>query len=167
MRFEFEHVIGAGPDSVAAVSLDIDYQRSVEAVVSDYLSERTVLSQSERTDGSVMREIRCVLGIALPGGARRFIGDKDPAWVEHAVYTPDELAWRWIVEPEVGRGLLKAGGTITFGDHADGTLRRVAGDVAFRVPVYGGRVEEIVVDHLDKIYDVEARHLAGWLESTG
>jgi hypothetical protein len=165
MRFMFEHIITADPKTVAGTILDLDYQHSIEEVVSDYLHARQVLSQEERPDGKVSRRIRCVLGIDLPSAARRFIGDQDPAWVEDALYDPDSLMWEWDIHPEAGGRLLSSGGMMALGEHTEGTLRRVTGDVSFRVPVYGGRVEEIVVDHLDKIYDTEAHHLASWIHS--
>jgi hypothetical protein len=105
-----------------------------------------------------------VLGVELPGSARRFIGDRDPAWVENALYSPGDLTWEWEIEPEFAGGLLQASGKMIFDDHVEGTLRVVAGDLSFRVPIFGTRVEEVVVDHLDKVYDAEAHHLAGWLD---
>lgn len=158
-------MISADPDAVAKTDLDTGYQESVEAVVSEYLSERKMLSQDEHDDGTVHREIRCVLGIELPGGAKRFIGNKDPAWIEQGVYSPRDLSWEWTIKPEVGGGLMSAGGHTVFRDHADGTLRAVSGEVSFHVPIYGRRVEEVVVDHLEKTYAAEARHLADWIAS--
>jgi hypothetical protein len=159
--FAISHVFAAGPDDVARALLDEDYQRSLEGV--GPLRERSLLSQTSDSDGTVERRVRCVLQIELGGVARTFIGNGEPAWVEHATWDPQAMRWTWTIHPEVAADLLSADGTIELQPSGEGTARVVTGDVAVKVPLYGGKVEGWIVDGLTKAYDEEAERLAAWL----
>ena len=161
MDFEISHSLPATVTEVATALLDRRFQESL-ANVSSALKAREILSQEQHTDGKVARSVRSVLAVDL-GPARPFIGDGEPAWVEAALWDPDEMTWTWEVHPEVGAQLLSASGSITLTDDAGGTERTVRGDVRVRVPVYGGRVEALIVEHLERAYEEEARLLHDWL----
>ena len=45
----------------------------------------------------------------------------------------------------------------------DQTLRLVTGTVKVKVPLYGGRVEGVIVQGLEQAYAEEATRLAKWL----
>lgn len=161
MHFEIEHRFDAPIDEVAAAILDEDFQAGLGDVVST-LEAREVLSQEEAPDGTVVRRARCVLGVDL-GAAKRFIGDAEPAWVETATWDPAAHTWTWVVEPEIAAEILSSNGSIELVDEGDKTLRRVTGDVKVRVPLYGGRVEKMIVENMTAAYEAEADHLQGWL----
>ena len=162
MHFAIEHHFDADPALVAETILDPAFQATL-AGVTDVLAAREVLSQESR-NGTIVRRVRCVLAVDL-GAARRFVGNGEPAWVEEAVWDPAELTWSWTIHPEIAKELLSAAGTMGLGEAGSGTLRTVAGDVKVRVPIYGGRVERVIVEGLEKAYDAEADHLAEWLGS--
>jgi hypothetical protein len=159
--FEVEHAFPHPVEAVAGALLDEDFQESLTDIGA--LESRTLLSQEERSDGSVVRRVRCVLDIDLKGPARRFIGDSDPAWVEEAVWDPEARLWRWSIEPEVARHLLDARGEIAIEDDDDKSIRRVLGFVKVNVPFYGGKVEGWIVEGIEQAYDEEAERLADWL----
>lgn len=161
MDFEISHRFGADLDEVARVLLDADYQQSLSGVGA--LSERRVLDQREMADGSVRRRVRCVLRMDVAGTIRKFLGNADPAWVEDALWYPEKHLWEWRIVPEVGAELLTSHGWITLRGRDGTTERLVAGTVRVRVPLYGGRVEGIIVDGLRRAYEEEALHLAAWL----
>jgi Protein of unknown function (DUF2505) len=162
--FHIEHTIEAGVEAVAAALLDPAYQDSLDGIGA--LGAREVLSQEEQADGVVVRRVRCVLGID-PGPAKRFLGGGEPAWVESARWDPRARGWRWDIEPEVGASLLDAGGSVELeSDGDDRTLRRVTGSVNVKVPVYGSKVERIIVDGLKSAYDDEARRLSKWVANS-
>ena len=160
--FAFEHRFAAPVDTVAAVLLDHDYQASLDGI--DPLKERRVLEQTERPGGVVVRKTRCVLGTDL-GAAKRFLGNAEPAWVEEATWDPDGRRWDWVIRPEVAADLLSSSGTIELDDAGPESLRRVSGHVDVKVPLYGGRVERVVVQGLERAYSEEAERLAAWLDS--
>lgn len=161
MDFEFSHSIPGGVDEVAAALLDADYQNSLSGV--GRLSERKVLDQEELEDGRVRRQVRCVLEIDVSGPARKFLGGADPAWVEDALWYPDKHLWEWRIIPEVAAELLVSNGHILLVADGTGTSREVAGKVQVRVPLYGGKVEGLIVEGLRGAYDEEAAHLGAWL----
>jgi len=163
VEFEIVHEFAAHPDRVAAVLLDLDYQASLGAI--GPLKERALLDQSNWSDGRVRRRIRYVLDIELPGAARSFIGDGEPAWVEESTWEPDTQSWSWVIVPEVAGGLLTAAGETHLKERQSGTIRRVFGSVRVGVPFYGGKVEGWIVDGFERTYDEEAKRLAEWLKS--
>jgi hypothetical protein len=159
--FSVSHHLTQPPEEVAAALLDEDFQRSLSDFES--LKERTLESQTERPDGTVVRRTRCVLDIQISGAAKRFIGDGDPAWIEEAVWHPDKGEWHWVVIPEVGGNLLEAGGRVRITGEGDGTERLVTGRVKVNVPLYGGKVEGWIVDGIEHAYQEEAERLEAWL----
>jgi len=161
--FSLSHSFDATPDELAAVLLDEDFQHSLDDVGA--LEKRHLLSQEERSDGTVERRTRCVLDIKISDVAKRFIGDGEPAWVEHAVWYPDRRRWEWEIEPEVADHILSAHGTVTIGGSEGRAEREVAGTVKISgIPIYGGRVEQWIVDGIESAYDEEADQIAEWLE---
>jgi hypothetical protein len=158
--FAFEHAFAAAPDEVAAAILDRGYQASL--VDLEPLAGREVLSQESTSNGLVVRRVRCVLGTDL-GAARKFLGNSEPAWIEEATWHPEEMLWRWHVIPEVARELLDASGSMALEDSDGETIRRVEGTVRVKVPLFGQRVEGVVVDGLERAYEEEASRLAAWL----
>ncbi len=145
---------------MANALLDEGYQRSLDGI--GPLKKREILAQTGGGGGQVVRRTRCVLGTDL-GAAKRFLGDAEPAWVEEATWDPGRHRWQWVIHPEVGADLLSAAGSIELHDGDGGTMRRVQGAVKVRVPLYGGRVENIIVKNLEQTYADEATRLAKWL----
>lgn len=162
MDFAIEHAFGdAAPGAVADAFADVTYQRSLKDL--EPLKHREVLSQEE-TGAGVVRRVRCVLAIDL-GKAKAFVGDGEPAWVEEWRSDAPRRKWTWVIHPEVAPELLRASGTLEVVPDGAGSLRRITGHVAVRVPLYGGRVEGWIVDGLERAYDEEADRLRAWLEA--
>ena len=163
MDFEIAHDIPASADRVAEVLLSEDYQKSLSDLTA--LADRELLSQKSTDGGRVERRVRCVLDVQLNSTARRLVGDSDPAWVEESRWDPESKLWEWKVLPEVGAGLLEANGTIAIEEAGrDKTTRRVKGRVKVHVPLYGGKVEKIIVGGLERAYEEEATRLTRWVE---
>lgn len=164
MDFRIEHALTAAPGHVAEVLLDRDFQNELGDHL-DVISHRTVLDQKELPEGKVERRIRCVLQLHLGGTAKKFLGGADPAYVETAIWHPDEMRWDWSIEPEVAKELLDARGAIHLRANGTGTIRAVAGVVKVKVPLYGGKVEGFIVEGLEKAYAEEAASLQAWLDA--
>ena len=160
--FEIAHPFPHGLDDVAAAILDEGYQESLSDIES--LKAREVLSQEERSDGTVVRRVRCVLDIDISGMAKSFIGSGEPAWVEESTWYPDRNQWEWVVQPEVADHLLNANGYISLRGDSNKTERVVHGTVKVSVPLYGGKVEGWIVDGLEHAYAEEAERLQAWLD---
>jgi Protein of unknown function (DUF2505) len=158
--FAFEHWFDAPPGHVADAILDLDYQETLRDI--DVLAGREVLHQEEQADGRISRRVRCVLGIDM-GVARKFIGDGDPAWVEEAIWHPETHRWEWEIIPEVAKDLLTASGYIEIDGSEEESVRIVSGNVKVKVPLYGGKVETVIVRGLESAYMQEAERLSKWL----
>ena len=161
--FEFTHDIPAPLPDVSNALLDEAYQLSLADLSS--LADRELLKQEEVGGGAVHRRVRCVLDIELNSTAKRFIGDGDPAWVEDANWDPETQTWSWTIEPEIGGGMLESRGEISLEDLDDHTTRRrVTGIVKVSVPLYGGKVENLIVGGLERAYEEEAQRLTSWVQ---
>lgn len=160
MRFELSHSFAAPIDDVAAVLLDLDFQATLGDVGD--LKERTLLSQEPHGDG-VVRRVRCVLGLEISGAAARFLGGAEPAWVQEEHWDPSTRTWEWVIHPEIAKDLLSARGEIALRDRGDHSVRSVTGEVRVHVPLYGGRVEGLIVEGITRAYDEEAERLMQWL----
>ncbi len=161
MRFQVTHTFPYDPESVADAILDLDYQHSLKDLES--LRSRELLSQEERSNGTIVRRTRCVLDLQVSGMAKSFIGDGDPAWVEEATWDPEDRRWRWVVIPEVAKEMLDAKGTIELTPRDDATDRTIEGEVKVKVPIYGSKVEGWIVDGIEHAYAEEAERLEAWL----
>jgi hypothetical protein len=162
MEFEVVHEFDATIEEVAEALLDTGFQASLGDITA--LAGREVLLQEER-GARIVRHTRCVLDIKIEGPAARFVSGGDPAWVEIAEWDPGMFTWDWHIEPEMAAELLEAGGLTELRPSKGGTIRRVTGKVRVKVPLYGGRVESLIIDGLEKAYDEEAERLARWLAS--
>lgn len=162
VEFEISHSFDTDVDELAAALLDQDFQASLNDVGS--LAEREVILQEERRDGTVLRQVRCVLDLEVSGAAKRFLGDVKPAWIEEAVWDPAAHRWNWTIHPDVAAELMTAGGHIDVRAERTGAARTVWGTVKVKVPLYGSKVERWIVDGIEAAYDEEAERLAEWLE---
>ncbi|MGH2699281.1 MAG: DUF2505 domain-containing protein [Actinomycetota bacterium] len=160
MDFEIAHRFDAHPDEVAQAMLDEEYQDSLSSLGR---LQRELLEQTTQKNGRVVRRTRCVLDVDISGVASGFIGDRDPAWVERAVWHHDDMRWNFTIDPEIARELLEADGVIKLSGDGHGTLRTVEGRVRVKVPFYGGRVESWIVKGLTDAYDEEAERLRAWI----
>jgi hypothetical protein len=160
--FEITHQFDAAPGKVAEVMLDEDYQQSLSTLGR---LQRELLEQTTQGGGRVLRRTRCVLDVEMSGIAKSFIGDRDPAWVEKAIWHQDDLRWDFTINPEVAKELLEAEGVIQISNGEAGTLRTVEGRVKVKVPFYGGRVEGWIVKGLIDAYDEEAERLRAWMST--
>lgn len=162
MRFEISHLFDVPATAVAETLLDERFQESLSDIGS--LAERSVILQEEHSDGNVLRRTRCVLDIQASGPAKTFLGNQRPAWIEEAVWHPTASRWDWTIHPEVAAELLKANGTIDIADDGDGSARTVTGDIRVSVPLYGSKVERLIVSGLEAAYEEEAERIAVWLD---
>jgi CYTH domain-containing protein len=87
--------------------------------------------------------------------------------VEEALWEPDAMRWDWVIVPEVARDLLSAQGAIDVEASGNGSKRRVHGHVSAKVPLFGARVEGVIVAGLERAYDEEGRRLLAWLGRKG
>ena len=58
-----------------------------------------------------------------------------------------------------------ATGTMTLADEAAGSLFAVNADVAVNVPLFGGKIEEIVADQVRRLLEAETEFTVRWLGS--
>jgi hypothetical protein len=58
-----------------------------------------------------------------------------------------------------------ASGTMTLADDGDGSLFEVHADVSVKVPLFGGKIEEIVAEQVRKLLEAETAFTIHWLGS--
>lgn len=162
MRFDISHDFDAAPERVAELMLDPAFQKTLSDIGG--LHDRHVLDRKHGADGSLIRNVRCVLALEVSGMARSMLGNSDPAWVQEERWDPSLRHCDWTIHPEVAAELLTASGTIDLTGATDRTTRSISGEVKVRVPLYGGKVEGWIVDGVTRAYDEESERIAAWLE---
>lgn len=162
MRFEISHTFEAAPAAIGELMVDPDFQATLSDIGD--LHDRHVLDRTEGPDGSIVRNVRCILALHISGMAKSMLGDSDPAWVQEEHWDASLTHCDWVIHPEVAAELLSASGTIDISGSDDKATRVVTGEVKVRVPLYGGKVEGWIVDGVTRAYDEEAERVAAWLE---
>jgi len=58
-----------------------------------------------------------------------------------------------------------AAGTVTLADQGDGSVFAVHADVTVNVPIFGGKIEEIVADQVRRLMEAETAFTITWLNT--
>jgi hypothetical protein len=69
------------------------------------------------------------------------------------------------VEVKIGNAPASAAGTMTLAHAPDGSLFEVHADVTVRVPLFGGKIEEIVAEQVRRLLEAETAFTIRWLGS--
>ena len=69
------------------------------------------------------------------------------------------------VDVKIGNAPASAAGTMTLADAPDGSLFEVHADVNVRVPLIGGKIEEIVAEQVRRLLEAETAFTIRWLGS--
>jgi len=156
MKFSHDLAYDAAPEAVAAMLADPAFREQVCAALH-------VLHHEVSVDGAgagmsvVVDQTQPAKGI--PSFAKRFVGDEIRI-VQRERWTDATNAALDIEVP--GKPGTMAGG-IRLEAVSAGTVERVTGDIRVKVPLVGGRIEELVGDILRSALETEQRVGRAWL----
>ncbi len=163
-HFKITHELATDPAGFWKVFLHEPY--NVELYDRIGVKERTVLDRSEDA-ATVKWSVRIVPRRDLPAVVRKIVGG-DLGYTEISVL---HRAENWIdvrIEPTLLRDRTKIHGRYSITPVGEKRVRRVfEGDVAVDVPLVGRKVEAVVIEDIQKSYDVAAQVTSEWLARGG
>ncbi len=157
MKFRKELPYDADPDAVFAMLADPAFRERV-AAAQEVISADVRLTTSGNGFSLVSTQEQNTSG--LPAIAKKIAGDSTTAviteeWADASGGTVS------ITAP--GKPT-KADGTVSLRAAGAGTTQVVELDVKVKVPLLGGKLEQLMVDTIGEGYDVEHRVGVAWLE---
>ena len=69
------------------------------------------------------------------------------------------------VDVKIAGAPASAAGTMTLAENGDGSLFEVHADVTVKVPLFGGKIEEIVAEQVRRLLEAETAFTVRWLGS--
>ena len=123
---------------------------------------RTLLS--EQKDGDITtRRVKLTPDADLPAAVAAMIGSKKLVYEQETRWDAKNRVLHWKVIPTILPGKLDAAGTMTVRATANGCEQVVDGNIAVKVMLIGGKIEQTVVDEVTKTYDRAAVACRRWL----
>ncbi|HVX21990.1 MAG TPA: DUF2505 family protein [Acidimicrobiales bacterium] len=157
MQFEVRQAIAAPVDRVLATLASVDFYGSlagVPGVAAPTLRDR-------RQDGDT---VQLILGFAfdgvLPSIARAVVDPDKLTWAVELTVHLDRPSAEFVLVPDHYPDLMQGSGAHRFVDRGSSTERVTDGDLVVRVPLFGGRAEEAIVDGFRRYLLAEGDHLA-------
>ncbi len=107
-------------------------------------------------------KIRLTSAEEIPAIAKKFVGDH-LSYVETRCWNDAKCANTWVILPEVKGATVEAKGTTDIVADGDGCIRRTKGSITVKLPLIGGKIEEMVkksiCDTFSKNADYCRKHL--------
>ena len=160
MKFDASQPFDASPDRVMSVYAEPGtYERLGQL---GKLSAPELVSQSKEGD-VVTIALRYRYVGDLPGGAGRFVKADKISWVQTSRFDLGACTEAITIQPDNYADRFQACADATVTTDADGSTRRVGGEVRIRLPLVGGKVERAIVEGLVEHLDQEAKAIAALL----
>ncbi len=157
MRYEVRQTIAAPVDRVVATLVSSAFYGTLAGtpgVPAPALRDRT-----ENGD-----TVRLVLGFAfdgtLPSVARAVVDPAKLTWAVVLTVHVDQPGAEFVVVPDHYPDLMEGSGTHRFIAHGESTERATDGELIVRVPFFGGKAEEAIVDGFRRYLLAEGDQLA-------
>ncbi len=162
MRIHLEHRIEAPLELVERASLDPRLDEELASLPN--VAERTVRERDVHADGSIHRVVRYRFTGPIPPAAVKAIGGSVIGWDEVGDFNPDSHEWHFEIRPHLFAGRITCNGRYAFEPEGDDATRRVVDvDLKVRVPLVGGRVENVIADGLKDNMNSEAELLSSYV----
>lgn len=162
MDFSVVQRFEAPPAEVVALYADPGFHASLGA--GPHIAPPEVVGH-RRDDDVVELSIRYRFTADLPAAARRVVDADRLTWVEHTRIDLARHSSTSRLEADHYPSLLQASARASYLVEGDGSVRRVAGRLAVKVPLVGGKVERAIVEGLEEHLAIEraaaAERLAG------
>jgi len=156
MKFSYDMTYDAPPEDVAAMLADRAFR---EKVCESIRSRRWDVSVDGEGAGMKVVVDQTQKAVGIPSFAQRFVGDSIQV-VQREDWGSTTAATLAIEIPgKPGR----LDGTIRLAPHGDGTVETVSGELKVKVPVVGGRLEEMVAGLLRSALRAEENVGRAWL----
>jgi hypothetical protein len=135
--------------------LDAEFQRTSTM-------RRTLLSEVVE-DGKRVRHQRFESSVELPAPVAAALGTKTLAYEQITAIDAADSSLSWRVLPPIYKDRIKAEGQMTVRPSTGGCERVVEGVVEVKIALFGGRIESLVVENLQRSEDLSAALRTRWL----
>ena len=126
---------------------------------------KELISESKQADG-VQYKIRLTNPDEIPAIAKKFTGDH-LSYIETRKWTNSNLGNTWVIEPEVKGAKVEAKGVTEIIAEGSGCVRRTKGSVSVSLPLIGKKIEEMVLDSIQKTFKQNAEYCRNYLSKNG
>lgn len=163
-HFKIVHDFKTDPATYWKVFLHEPY--NVELYDRIGVKERTMLDRSEDAQ-TVKWSIRIVPKRDLPGVIKKIVGG-DLGYTEISTLHKDENYIDVKVEPSLMKDKTKIRAKYTLTPIGDGRVRRTfEGDIDISLPLVGRKVEAVILEDMQRSYDIAANVTSEWLARGG
>jgi hypothetical protein len=163
-HFKIVHEFNADPATYWKVFLDEPY--NVELYNRIGVKERTMLDRSEDAK-TVKWSIRIVPKRDLPGVIKKIVGG-DLGYTEISTLYKDENYIDVKVEPSLMKDKTKIRAKYTLTPIGEKRVRRTfEGDIDISLPLVGRKVEAVILEDMQRSYDIAAQVTSEWLARGG
>lgn len=125
---------------------------------------RELLSETFEGTKRVRRQ-RFESSIELPGPVAAALGTKTLAYEQITTIDQADSSLTWRVVPPLYKDKIKAEGTMTVRPVAGGCERVIDGVIEVKIPLFGGRIEGLVAENLQKSEDLSAVLRMRWIKA--
>jgi hypothetical protein len=159
MHFDIAHEFDCDPDEFWTIFFDDAFNREV---FSRIRSERQVLESQD--DGRTLRRvIRVSLTRDVPAIVQKALDGK-LGYIERSTFDKQTKKYDLAIEVPAAGSRFRIGGGFQVDAAGAGRCRRTwAGDAQVKVPLIGGRIEQVIVDNMRKDFDSAAEVLRAWI----
>ena len=147
MRFHAEQRFSVPTDRLLALFTDADFYPTLTGLPS--ISAPEIVDHSSSGDTVRISMRQRYIG-DLPSAALAFIDPARLSWVEELAFDLARLRATSRLLPDHYPDRLTCTGVYVFADTADGSTRRLEGELKVRAPLVGGRVEQALVSGLQE-----------------
>ncbi len=161
MKLTVRHTFDCTPDTFWQMYWDDDFDAMLRK---DSTVDRELVE--ERIDGSLeVRRLRFTPQRDLPAPMAKLLGSPKLVYEQENRWDPAAQVMHWQVVPTVLPGKLDAGGKfLVVPRPADSCELQVDGEITVNVRFIGGRIEQAVVEEVQKSYDQMADAVRTWLQ---
>jgi hypothetical protein len=160
MKFTIAHEFDCDAKTYWDIFFDLDYQKDMYSGLG--IKERTVLL-FEEDDREIRRKIKMVPQRDLPGALKSILKG-DLGYIEHNVYHKGKDLMDVRIEPTLMADRFKMSAefrVVTLGPKR--VRREFVGEIKVSVPLFGGKIEDLVMTDVRKSYDQAAVTTAKWI----
>lgn len=158
MRFEHTSTYDAAPTDVFAMLTDPEWRRKVGEAQGVVSSEVTVTAEGDDGRRVVIDQVQNTAG--LPAIAKKIAGETTRAVVTEVWEGPASGTVEILAPGKPTRAV----GTVRLEPDGAGTRHVTELDVTVKVPLVGGKLEQLMADNIEKGLEIERAVGVAWLE---
>ena len=124
---------------------------------------RTTVSSIINDNGEQVMTIRTTPNRTMPPAMASMLGTDRLIYEQISTFNPATSSLTWRVTPNVMANKVTATGTNIVAASLNECIREVRGEIEVRVPLFGRKIEQAIVQDVTKSYELAAQVSKRWL----